>query len=73
MRYFNNLKGKLSDRKKEILEATWKYLENNNYTKIERWKSEDADFETTNYSKNNHTLQVTISKDGVLRIWTWRK
>ena len=73
MRYFNKLKGKLSDRKKEILEATWKYLENNSYTKIERWKSEDADFETTNYSKNNHTLQVTISKDGVLRIWTWRK
>ena len=73
MRYFNKLKGKLLDRKKEILEATWKYLENNNYIKIERWKPEEADFETTNYTQNNHILQISINKEGELRIWTWRK
>ena len=73
MRYFNKLKGKLLDRKKEILEATWKYLENNNYIKIERWKPEEADFETTNYAQNNHILQISINKEGELRIWTWRK
>lgn len=73
MRYFNKLKGKLSNRKKEVLESTWNYLEKNNYTKIKRWKPEGSDFETTNYRKNNHTLQISINKDGELRIWTWKK
>lgn len=73
LRCFNELKGKLANRQQEVLEAAWKYLENNNYINIGRWKPEGTNYEVTNYEKNNHTLQIAIKNDGVLRIWTWKK
>lgn len=73
LRYFCELKGKLANRQEEVLEAVWKYLENNNYINIGRWKPEGTNYEVTNYEKNNHTLQIALKNDGVLRIWTWRK
>lgn len=73
LRYFCELKGKLANRQQEVLEAVWKYLENNNYINIGRWKPEGTNYEVTNYEKNNHTLQIALKNDGVLRIWTWKK
>lgn len=73
LRYFSELKGKLADRKKEVLETVWTYLENNGYIKLERWKRNGVDFETTLYEKNNHKLLVEIRNGNILGIWTMKK
>lgn len=73
LRYFPELKGKLAEKKKETLEATWNYLRSRGYIEIGRWEENDSDYETVRYEKDSHNLQVSLENNGMLQIWTWRK